>query len=137
MQDRSAATAEENRPPSPASGLLLKLDAAPTHIDDASPPMSTHQQALTIAADHPSLAGHFPGNPVVPGVVVLDHVLDAVEAWLGELPAELRLPQVKFMQPLLPDQAAEIELRRDGSRLRFAVRRDGALIASGELELAA
>jgi 3-hydroxyacyl-[acyl-carrier-protein] dehydratase len=96
----------------------------------------THLQALIIPADHPSLAGHFPGNPVVPGVVVLDHVLDAVEAWLGELPGELRLPQVKFLQPLLPGQAAEISLQRHGSRLRFAVSRDGGLIASGELEAA-
>jgi 3-hydroxyacyl-[acyl-carrier-protein] dehydratase len=97
----------------------------------------TFQRPLTIAASHPSLAGHFPGNPVVPGVVVLDHVLDAVEDWLGALPAELRLPQIKFLQPLLPDQAAEISLQREGGRLRFRVSRDGALIASGELEAAA
>lgn len=94
-------------------------------------------QPLRIDADHPSLAGHFPGNPVVPGVVVLDHVLDAVEAWLGELPAELRLPQVKFLQPLLPGEPAEIALQRSGGRLRFRVLRADTLIASGELEAAA
>jgi 3-hydroxyacyl-[acyl-carrier-protein] dehydratase len=93
----------------------------------------TFLQPLSIAATHPSLAGHFPGNPVVPGVVVLDHVLDAVEAWLGELPAELHLPQVKFLQPLLPGELAEITLQRSGARLRFKVTRDGGVIASGEL----
>lgn len=96
-----------------------------------------HRHDLCIERAHPSLAGHFPGNPVVPGVVVLDHVLDAVEAWLGALPDELVLPQVKFLQPLLPDQAAVIELGRDGRRLRFRVLRGEQLIASGELELAA
>lgn len=50
-----------------------------------------------------------------------------------------RLPQVKFLQPLLPDQTAEIVLERANmletpvQRVRFRVERDGAPIASGEL----
>lgn len=35
---------------------------------------------FVVPHDHPCLPGHFPGRPVVPGVVVLDHVLQAVEA---------------------------------------------------------
>ena len=62
-----------------------------------------------IAADHPALPGHFPGHPIVPGVVILDHVLAAIESVHGPL-AGLRLPEVKFVQPLLPGQVARIEL---------------------------
>ena len=36
---------------------------------------NTNSKAFTIAYDHPSLAGHFPGNPIVPGVVILDQVI--------------------------------------------------------------
>jgi 3-hydroxyacyl-[acyl-carrier-protein] dehydratase len=91
---------------------------------------------LQVEADHPSLAGHFPGRPVVPGVLLLDHVLDAVEAWLdAPLPQPLRLPQVKFVQPLLPGEPACIELEREAGRVRFRVLRDEALVASGELAL--
>ena len=38
------------------------------------------RERLCIDADHPSLPGHFPGRPLVPGVVVLEQVLRAVEA---------------------------------------------------------
>lgn len=88
---------------------------------------------VSIPADHPSLAGHFPGQPVVPGVVVLDRVLAAIEAAHGPL-GDLRLPQVKFMRPLLPEQAATIALEGERPRWRFKVlHADGALIASGEV----
>lgn len=87
---------------------------------------------FAIPPDHPSLPGHFPGRPVVPGVVVLDHVIAAIEATHGPLGA-LRLPQVKFVQPLLPGERADIALEGDAGRWRFRVTRDGAPIASGEV----
>lgn len=86
-----------------------------------------------LAADHPSLPGHFPGRPLVPGVVLLERVIEAIEAAHGPL-AGLRLPQVKFLRPLLPGQDAEIELDPlDASRWRFRVRHSGELLASGEI----
>jgi len=87
---------------------------------------------FAIPPDHPSLPGHFPGRPVVPGVVVLDRVIAAIEATHGPLGA-LRLPQVKFVQPLLPGEHADIALEGDAGRWRFRVTRDGAPIASGEV----
>jgi 3-hydroxyacyl-[acyl-carrier-protein] dehydratase len=90
---------------------------------------------FVVAPDHPSLPGHFPGRPVVPGVVVLDRVLDAIEAVHGPLGA-LRLPQVKFLQPLLPGEAADIALEGDAPRWRFRVTRAGDAIASGEVVVA-
>ena len=56
---------------------------------------------FTVAGDHPALDGHFPGRPVVPGVLLLEYVLDAIEAGQA-LPASLRLPWVKFARSLLP-----------------------------------
>ena len=97
---------------------------------------------FVVPASHPSLPGHFPGRPVVPGVVLLAHVQAAIEAAYGPLPA-LRLPQVKFMRPLLPDQPASIVLEplhdtSGANRWRFRVLRDGdeALLASGEFAAA-
>jgi len=87
---------------------------------------------FVVPPDHPSLPGHFPGNPVVPGVVLLEHVLAAIEATHGPLGA-LRLPQVKFVQPLLPGEPAQVELEGEAPRWRFRVLREGVLLASGEV----
>ena len=89
---------------------------------------------FAVPPDHPSLPGHFPGRPVVPGVVVLDHVLDAIAA-RGIAPGALRLPQVKFVQPLLPGEVADVQLEGDGLRWKFRVVRDGATIATGDVVL--
>lgn len=89
---------------------------------------------FTIPFDHPSLPGHFPGRPIVPGVVLLDRVLEAVEAEHGALGA-LRLPQAKFVQPLLPGEEARVEILRvaDAPRWRFRVLRGDAVLANGEV----
>jgi 3-hydroxymyristoyl/3-hydroxydecanoyl-(acyl carrier protein) dehydratase len=90
---------------------------------------------FSIPANHPSLPGHFPGQPIVPGVVVLERVLEAIEATHGPL-GPLRLPQVKFAQPLLPGEVADIMLDGDAPRWRFRVLRAQTLISSGDVVLA-
>jgi len=87
---------------------------------------------FTLPADHPSLPGHFPGRPLVPGVVVLERVVEAIEATHGPL-ASMRLTQVKFLQPLLPGETARIELDASERRWRFRVLRGATLIATGEI----
>ena len=90
---------------------------------------------FTVPHAHPALPGHFPGRPVVPGVVVLERVMEAIEAAHGPLGA-LRLPQVKFVQPLLPGERADIAIEAvagDSPRWKFRVTRDAVAIASGEV----
>lgn len=94
----------------------------------------TFQTALRIDAAHPALVGHFPGHPVVPGVVLLERVAAACKTWRGAGVGKL---DAKFMQPLLPDEDAVIELREDGACLRFSVTRtDGTAVARGSMEIA-
>lgn len=89
---------------------------------------------FSIPSDHPSLPGHFPGRPIVPGVVVLERVLQAIEASHGPLGA-LRLPQVKFAQPLLPGETADIAITGAAPRWRFRVSRCEIVLATGEVAL--
>lgn len=89
-----------------------------------------------IPADHPALAGHFPGDPIVPGVVLLEDVMQA----LAEASGNYRLrgiPLVKFIAPLRPEQAFTVEWTLStGGQVRFrCLFADGGTIAQGQLEV--
>jgi len=93
------------------------------------------QFECVIPADHPCLPGHFPGNPLVPGVVILDEVI-AAAARLRPEALVCGVPQVKFVQPLRPEQTMRIELVEQGeTKLRFHCRGDVGDIAQGVLTL--
>jgi 3-hydroxymyristoyl/3-hydroxydecanoyl-(acyl carrier protein) dehydratase len=85
-----------------------------------------------IPADHPALPGHFPGRPIVPGVLLLDAVLQAVAA-TGRNPPT-RLLRAKFPAPVLPGEEVEVTLAPRGEdRLSFTCRRAGHTVLLGEL----
>jgi 3-hydroxymyristoyl/3-hydroxydecanoyl-(acyl carrier protein) dehydratase len=81
---------------------------------------------------HPCLAGHFPGRPLVPGVVLLEQVALALRAWRGERLA--RVVEARFIAPLGPDEEAEVQLHGDGAQLRFEIHRGATLLARGRIE---
>ena len=94
--------------------------------------MTTHAVRLCVAPGHPALPGHFPGNPLVPGVVVLERVAAALKAWRGTVVGKL---DVKFLQPLRPGEEATIALDDNGARVCFEVRRVGGdVLARGTLQ---
>ena len=93
------------------------------------------EQSLCVDAGHPALPGHFPGHPMVPGVILLEQVAQALRAWRGQRLA--RVVEAKFMASLLPDEAATVHLKEMDaarSRFRFEIRRDDSLLARGLVE---
>ena len=95
-----------------------------------------HASAFSVPASHPSLPGHFPGTPVVPGVVVLDLVLRAASEWQQHPVSVSGLKQVKFLAPLLPDERADVALDLADKALHFRVARGEQVIAQGTFVLA-
>lgn len=91
-------------------------------------------EIVRIAATHPSLPGHFPGEPVVAGVILLDRV--AARLQREGMGALTRISAVKFRSPLLPEQDAELKITVSGNQLRFRLSRDGELLTTGDGELA-
>ncbi len=93
-----------------------------------------------VPADHPALAGHFPGNPIVPGVVLLDRALlfaEALQASSGQQAAPRRRWQVgntKFLSPAGPGDALVFRLEeRARGAIAFTVRAGTRDVASGSL----
>ncbi len=98
----------------------------------------TFEATRIIRANHPSLAGHFPGAPLVPGVVILDEVLAALIEWRQD--SQLTgIRMVKFLAPLQPEQAFTISLsvrNEHTAEVNFWCRAEDRVIAEGQLEVA-
>ena len=90
-----------------------------------------------IGADHPSLPGHFPGAPIVPGVVILDEILVALSEWREDSrPSVMR--SVKFLRPLMPEQSFTIRLaakRENENEIDFSCRVEDRVIVEGRLQV--
>jgi acyl-CoA synthetase (AMP-forming)/AMP-acid ligase II len=95
------------------------------------------QLAHTVPADHPVFAGHFPGQPLVPGALLLAEVMEAVQrvpALATRLGANPTLAAAKFLAPVRPGSTLSIELHPEagaGRGVRFDVRCDGVVAVSG------
>lgn len=94
----------------------------------------TYTQACCIDTTHPALPGHFPGQPLVPGVMLLEQVALALRAWRHQRLA--RVLEAKFVAPLLPAQPALVQLAAVAgeARVRFEIQRDGMVLARGVVE---
>ena len=84
---------------------------------------------LPVAIDHPAYAGHFPGHPILPGVVLLDQAQRAVEQVCGIVVTGIAM--AKFLSPALPGEALVLDYEPGASAVRFEIRCGVRRIASG------
>jgi 3-hydroxyacyl-[acyl-carrier-protein] dehydratase len=97
----------------------------------------TFETCRVIPPDHPSLAGHFPGVPIVPGVVVLDEVGAALADWRQESRVT-GITSVKFLAPIKAGQSFVIEFDSTnpaGNQIDFCCRLGGRVVVEGRLEI--
>jgi len=94
------------------------------------------EHPLRIAKDHPAFAGHFPGDPVVPGVVLLDEAMSTIGTATGI--AHNRIAWAKFLQPVRPGEALVVRFGVDpGGAVEFEIVAGTRRVATGRLLAAA
>jgi 3-hydroxyacyl-[acyl-carrier-protein] dehydratase len=97
---------------------------------------------ISVAHDHPSLPGHFPGRPIVPGVVLLDLVFGAIQSATETKMRIESIVSTKFLQAVEPDQRLELKIafaaENEASRVkaRFVASRNEVAVLEGSFILA-
>ena len=85
---------------------IIQVDAlAPQHF----------RVLVALITGHPVYEGHFPGNPVVPGVCTLQMVVECAGIALGFSVVMVQASVVKFLDVVQPatDKELEIDLQTD------------------------
>lgn len=62
---------------------------------------------VRFANDHPTAAGHFPSNPIIPGALLLDEVVKAV-ARAANSDGEIVIRAAKFFRPVRPGETVHV-----------------------------
>jgi 3-hydroxymyristoyl/3-hydroxydecanoyl-(acyl carrier protein) dehydratase len=95
----------------------------------------SYEERRRVPGSEPYLRGHFPGNPVVPAVIILEMVLEAIRRWKGGVVVS-GVPYVKFMAPLPPNVSFTIGLREIGDcAIGFECKRGDLVFALGKADL--
>ena len=89
---------------------------------------------LSLESDHPVFAGHFPGRPIVPGVLLLDRAQRAIESATGLALSGLAV--AKFFSPAVPGELLELDYEVAAAAVRFEIRCGIRGIANGRFVVA-
>jgi 3-hydroxymyristoyl/3-hydroxydecanoyl-(acyl carrier protein) dehydratase len=91
-------------------------------------------KSFDVPRDHPAFEGHFPGHPILPGVVLLAEVMAVIEAATATAAADWTVDNVKFLGAVEPGARLTIAhtLQASGS-VRFEVREGERTVASGAM----
>lgn len=89
------------------------------------------------AGDHPTAAGHFPSNPIIPGALLLDEVVAAIA---GNVGAEhgILIRTAKFFRPVRPGDSMNVRWQSAVSgvvRFECRVVGDADVAVAGTLEI--
>jgi 3-hydroxymyristoyl/3-hydroxydecanoyl-(acyl carrier protein) dehydratase len=90
---------------------------------------------ITLAADAPYFAGHFPGRPILPGVVALALMAEAAARVAGKDDPVHTIPFARLRHVAVPGDRLEVAARKAAAgRIRADLTRGETLIANAAFE---
>ncbi len=103
------------------------------------PDMANNRVVWQVPADHPCAAGHFPGNPIIPGAVLLQAVVAAIALQHPGLICR-KVGSAKFLHPVRPGESLVItwhDAANGDVRFVCAVGPDGVPAVTGSMRFGA
>jgi 3-hydroxymyristoyl/3-hydroxydecanoyl-(acyl carrier protein) dehydratase len=88
---------------------------------------------LRIDADLHWLDGHFPGMPILPGIVQLTWAVEAAGRLRGAEAQPQSIRQLKFKSPVQPGIVVELRVRRRDEMIEFTFQSESGVHSSGRL----
>jgi len=86
--------------------------------------------------NHPCGAGHFPGNPIIPGALLLDEALSCIAAHLGAHVVSWHVKSAKFPMPTRPGDVVSARYSVSSSEeIRFECTVSNRTVLSGTARL--
>ena len=87
-----------------------------------------------VPPEHPAFPGHFPGRPIVPGVVLLDQAILFAEKLRGTHAGCWQVGNAKFFSPVGPAETLVFSLQTTPrGAIAFTVKSGDRDVASGSL----
>ena len=110
--------------------MLLDTFFYINHLETIAP--QHYRISVALEPEHPVYAGHFPGNPVVPGVCSLQMIVECAGEALGYPVTMIQAPVIKFLEIMrpTPDRELVIDIETNDELMLKAT------ITSGERKVA-
>jgi 3-hydroxymyristoyl/3-hydroxydecanoyl-(acyl carrier protein) dehydratase len=108
-------------------------DVVQSHVSDDSATLQ-----LRLGNDLFQFQGHFPNNPILPGVAQLDWAIKLANIHLGTSTTVKEVRHLKFRRLTPPDTRLQLILQHDpiSASLSFEFKEDSTPISSGTIVLA-
>ena len=89
--------------------------------------LGEYRAAFLFPKELPLFAGHFPGNPLVPGIMLIEMVRDTAGRAARRPLRTVEISRAKFVAPVLPNEKIEVVVK--------LTQADGATTASGHVNV--
>ena len=97
------------------------------------------EASLEFGPDFPAFQGHFPGNPILPGIVQLACVRMLAARFLETHLFSAALSNIKFREMVRPGQSVDVYVSATGNdggwKVKFEISSSETPIASGDMRL--